>query len=135
MWKARAILSESKNCRNTLMYVTLLKWKETRTYFFTADCLVASCCHDVFCSKILLFSVYIRARTDDLKVCRNTFPFFDARYRSDIRYQKSCIKMTYILNKTENYSKERPESRYELCYTRSVKKTQRYAVPKIWFLP
>ena len=39
--------------------------------------------------------------------------------------------MTYILNKTENYSKERPESRYELCYTRSVKKTQRYAVPKV----
>ena len=60
----------------TLLCVTLLKWKETRTYFFTADCLVASCCQDAFCSKISLFSVYIRARTDDLKVCRNTFPFF-----------------------------------------------------------
>ena len=69
--------------------------------------------------------MHIRAHTDDLKVCRNSFQFPDGRYRSDGRCQKSCIKMTYILNKTENYSKERPESRYELCYTRSVKKTQR----------
>ena len=96
---------------------------------------VASCCDFVVCWRVSTIAVHIQKHTDDLKVCRNSFQFPDGRYRSDGRCQKSCIKMTYILNKTENYSKERPESRYELCYTRSVKKTQRYAVPKIWFLP